>query len=113
MFVWKEELFNNLLSDLQGLERSQDEDVRLWRLEEGGSFPVKSIYKKLEGMSEEENRWAEDENGWATSLGSLFWVLCLSFAVLAVLFLFILCFGNKNIGGFLLRFVWWGRGVVC
>jgi hypothetical protein len=62
LFVWEEELLNRLLIDLQGFELSQGEDEWRWRLEDGGGFTVRSIYKKLERAAMGEEGWGEEEN---------------------------------------------------
>jgi len=53
--VWEEDLFGNLLLELDGF------DVWKWRLEESGNFTVKSSYDKLESSILLEDKWREEE----------------------------------------------------
>jgi len=62
LFVWEEQLFGSLLTDLEGFEVSQEEDVWKWRLVEGGNFSVKSSYDKFEGLLLLEEDRREEEN---------------------------------------------------
>jgi hypothetical protein len=62
-FVWEEELLNNMMEVLHGHVWTEGVDKWVWRLEDGGSFTVKSAYNKLisleshfEVMGEEEGR---------------------------------------------------------
>lgn len=62
LFVWEEEMFNNLLLDLQGFACTLGEDVWRWKLEGEGDFTVKSMYKKLELLSSGEEGRGEEDN---------------------------------------------------
>lgn len=62
LFVWEDELLNNLLLDLHGFEVSLEEDVWCWKLEKGGCFTVSFIYKKLAEASLAKEVWGEAEN---------------------------------------------------
>jgi hypothetical protein len=62
LFVWEENLLNNLLLDLQDFGLAQGEDVWSWKLEEGGGFTVSSMYKKLAKVPVLEEEWGEAEN---------------------------------------------------
>jgi len=61
LFVWEEELINNLMLDIQGFDRAPGEDEWVWKLEDGGRFSVSSTYKKLEEALREEEEWGEVE----------------------------------------------------
>lgn len=54
-FVWEEQLLLKLLEDSEGHVWNGDEDVWLWKREDGGVFMVKSMYTKLEGFDFLEN----------------------------------------------------------
>ncbi|KEH40277.1 hypothetical protein MTR_1g026690 [Medicago truncatula] len=59
-FVWEENLFANLLRDVEGCRLSDEEDRWVWKLEEKGVFSVKSMFKKLEnvlGVEDEPRGW--------------------------------------------------------
>ena len=50
LFVWENDLLIEMMEDLNGFRGGQEEDVWWWRLEENGSFTVKSMFTKLEGL---------------------------------------------------------------
>ena len=49
LFVWENNLLLELVGLLDGVVLGDGEDRRRWRLEDDGSFSVKSMYVKLEG----------------------------------------------------------------
>lgn len=59
--MWKEDLFGNLLLELDGFEGFHEEDVWKWRLEESGNFTVKSSYDKLESSILLEDEWRVED----------------------------------------------------
>nr|ABE87613.2 hypothetical protein MtrDRAFT_AC153125g45v2 [Medicago truncatula] len=61
LFVWEEEILNNLLRDLHGFDRTQGEDEWCWKLEDGGRFTVSLTYKKLAEVLLVEDEWGEAE----------------------------------------------------
>jgi hypothetical protein len=60
-FDWEEQLFANLMLDLEGMSLSHEEDRWKWGLEDSGFFSVKSAYGKLEGMVLREDLWSVPE----------------------------------------------------
>jgi hypothetical protein len=68
LFVWEEELYNNLLSDIEGVVLSEGEDDWWWNLEEDGVFTVNSFYGKLESFSVVEEEMGEDDRRMFTQL---------------------------------------------
>lgn len=46
LFVWEEQLLNDLREDLVGVRLGVEEDGWRWRLEDEGCFSVKSAYEK-------------------------------------------------------------------
>ena len=54
-------MLQELLEDLEGFMRTQEDDVWRWRLEEEGRFTVKSMYKKLEGLLLEARSVMDDQ----------------------------------------------------
>lgn len=50
LFVWEGELLISLMEDLAGHRWENYEDGRVWRVEEGGIFLVRFIYKMLESL---------------------------------------------------------------
>lgn len=60
LFVWEEQLLEDLRDDLVGFRLGEDEDGWRWRLEEDGRFSIKSSYEKLEGLVVSEDVWGEE-----------------------------------------------------
>lgn len=54
LFVWENELVQEVMEDLEGFRGCQGEDTWRWRLDSDGRFTVKSMYVKLEGLLLEE-----------------------------------------------------------
>jgi hypothetical protein len=59
--VWKINLLNNLLEDLEGFVWVHGEDRWRWKLEEDGVFTIKSLYNKLEGVCRREGVRSDKE----------------------------------------------------
>jgi len=60
LFVWEEQLVEELLEDLVGVTWRIEEDRWRWNLEEGGAFSVKSAYLKLERLILTEDSWSHE-----------------------------------------------------
>jgi len=61
LFVWEEDLLGDLVRDIQGFVKIQEEDRWDWELEENGSYSVKSMFKKLEERVGIGLEWGEPE----------------------------------------------------
>jgi len=61
LFAWEENLLTNLMGDLEGFVRSNEDDKWRWNLGEEEVFTVKSLYAKLEEGGRVEGSISEGE----------------------------------------------------